>query len=284
MFIKMFTPAPVLRPYLEGILVQEDRGEANFANRNPVTVLPSTMTVIGIQYGRPMHVLQNGKAVTMGSGGITGLHASAKEYVSTGAIGSLILFFKPGGLSRFIRYPIHEFYNADVPLELAFPGRDVRDMAERLAEASDASERVGIAERFLLSVLRDHEEEKLIRTAAHLILRRQGTLSIERLAEELYVSKRTLERRFRASIGASPKQFAGIVRFQQAIRLRNAGRDYLDIVEACGYSDHAHLIHDFNSFAGMSPERFFRSELQPELMRSYQEGDENARPGDRLYC
>jgi AraC-like DNA-binding protein len=32
----------------------------------------------------------------------------------------------------------------------------------------------------------------------------------------------------------------------------NAGYGYLDIVQACSYSDHAHFAKDFKAFAGCS--------------------------------
>lgn len=274
MFVQRYAPLPILRPYVDGILVQEDLNPANFANRNPVKVLPTAMTVIGIQYGQPMKTLTQEGAVTLGASGITGMHGTVKEYVSTGAIGTVIVPFKPGGLSRFTRYPIHEFQNADVSLELVFPGPGVREMEERLAGASGAEARVEIVQRFLISALRDQEEERWILHAAHQIMKRQGNLPIAQLAAQLYVSRRTLERKFNALIGASPKQFADIVRFQHTIRLRYAGYDYLDIVQACGYTDHAHFAKDFKSFAGIRPDAFFRSEVQPELKKSYGEGED----------
>lgn len=283
MLIQRFPPSPILYPYIDGILVQEDFSQTNFANRNPVKVLPTAMTVIGIQYGQPMNRLENNAAVSMGSSGITGLHATVKEYVSTGAIGTIIIPFKPGGLSHFTKYPLHEFQNADVPLELVFPGPSVREMEEKLVGASGAEERVGIVQQFLISLLRSKEENRLITLAARQIILQQGALSIERLAAQLYVSKRTLERQFNALIGASPKRFASIVRFQHTIELRNAGYDYLDIVQACGYSDHAHFAKDFRAFAGCSPEPFFRSEVQPELKRSFNESEAASRSNQHLY-
>ncbi|MBB3114570.1 AraC-like DNA-binding protein [Paenibacillus phyllosphaerae] len=283
MLIQRFTPTLQLLPYIEGIHVQEDWHPANFANRNPVKVLPSSMTVIGIQYGQPMRIVENNTEISMGSSGITGIHAKVKEYVSTGAIGTIIIPFKPGRLARFTSIPIHEFQNMDVPLELIFPGPNVREMEEKLAGAASAAERVGIVEQFLLSVWRDREDEQMILLAAKQIMNRQGNLSIEQLAAQFYVSRRTLERKFNQLIGASPKQFASVIRFQHTIQLRNAGFDYLDIVQACGYADQAHFAKDFKSFAGLRPEQFFRSEIQPELKQSFNENDDDSRPNQQLY-
>ena len=283
MLIQSFIPSLILRPFIDGFFVQQDFNPTNFANRSPVKVLPSSMTVIGIQYGQPMNKLENNAAVSMGSSGITGIHTTVKEYVGTGAIGTIIIVFRPGGLSRFTSYPLHEFHNADVPLELVFPGQAVRDMEEMLAGASGAAERVGIVQQFLGSLLLDNDREQLVSQAAHIIVQRHGVVSVERLAAHLYVSKRTLERKFNALIGASPKQFANIVRFQRTIQLRHAGYDYLDIVEACRFSDHAHYAKDFKAFAGCSPEQFFHSEVQPELKKVFNESKAASRSNQHLY-
>lgn len=99
---------------MERILVQEDMTPINFANRNPVKVLPTTLAVIGIQYGNRMKVIDNGKKELLDTSGITGLQTSFKEYKSTGKIGSFIIRFKPGGLGHFTSYPIHEFQNRTI--------------------------------------------------------------------------------------------------------------------------------------------------------------------------
>ncbi|WP_350340480.1 DUF6597 domain-containing transcriptional factor [Paenibacillus hexagrammi] len=106
---------------MDSILVQEDFNPSNYANRNPVKVLPSTLAVIGIQYGQRMRCIGEQGAELLGSSGITGLQTSSKQYVSTGSIGTIIITFKPGGLKSFTPYPIHEFQDANVDLDLVFP-------------------------------------------------------------------------------------------------------------------------------------------------------------------
>lgn len=283
MLLQRFSPIPELSPYIDALLLQEDFNRTNFANRQPVKVLPSAMIVIGIQYGQPMKRLENGKVFEMGSSGLTGLQASVKEYLGTGAIGTIIVQFKPGGLAQFTAYPIHEFQNANIPLELIFPSKEVHEMEDRLLYATHAADRIGIVQRFLVCRLRNNLEEHSIMLAAQHIMKRQGDVSIERLATQSHMSKRTLERKFNSLIGASPKHFASIVRFQHVIRLRNAGYDYLDIVQACGYTDHAHFAKSFKSFAGSTPAQFFNSEFQPELKKSFNKSDTSSSTGQHLY-
>jgi AraC-like DNA-binding protein len=80
-----------------------------------------------------------------------------------------------------------------------------------------------------------------------------------RLARELGVSARTLERRFRAEVGLSPRTFARVARFRRAFRLlgrSSAGRWGRVAIEA-GYFDQSHLVREFRRFAGVAPSEFF---------------------------
>jgi transcriptional regulator GlxA family with amidase domain len=56
----------------------------------------------------------------------------------------------------------------------------------------------------------------------------------------------------RDAVGMTPQRLARVARFQHAIDLaRIAPRpDWAGIPAACGYCDQAHLMRDFNTFAG----------------------------------
>jgi len=275
MFLE-FLPPPVLRPYVDSLLIQEDLNSRNYANRSPVKVLPSAMTVIGIQYGNPMSLVEAGTAKLLGTSGITGMQTAPREYISTGAIGTIIVRFKPGGLLPFVAYPVDEFQDSNIDLKWIFPPQAVEDMEQRIHEAASPALRIAAVNDFLLAIFAAAREDRLLMHIASHIGRQNGRISVDRLAAQFYVNRRTLERQFNHRIGISPKKFAGIIRFQNAIRLRKAGSDYLDIVEACGFSDHAHFARDFKAFAGCTPEQFFRHEVQPELARHFNDYENDA--------
>lgn len=283
MLLQQFRPIPQLSDYIDSILIQEDFNPINFANRNPVKVLPSSLTVIGIQYGNRMKVIKNNKENLLGTSGLTGLQTTFKEYVSTGSVGTIIVRFKPGGLKAFTPYPIHEFRDANVDLPLIFPKHLVSEMEERLSEATNMNARIAIVQVFLVSVIEEKLKERLILQVAKQIQTRNGDVSIKQLAEEFFVGKRTLERKFNEYIGITPKKFSNIIRFQHAIHLRKSGHDYLDIVQSCNFTDHAHFAHDFKAFTGCSPEQFFRHEVQPELARTFGENSPLSDSKDTMY-
>nr|WP_269205257.1 helix-turn-helix domain-containing protein [Motilibacter aurantiacus] len=94
------------------------------------------------------------------------------------------------------------------------------------------------------------------------MLARDGRVRIEDVAREAGWSRRHLEARFRLEIGLSPKQAAGVARFDRARRaLQAAPRTPLAALAARhGYYDQAHLTREFTRLAGVPPRRWLRDE------------------------
>ena len=99
----------------------------------------------------------------------------------------------------------------------------------------------------------------VVSAAARRIRSRVGAGSVGSLAEELGVSRRTLQARVREGTGLSPKRLAQVVRVREAIRRvghhpsRRLGRVAHDL----GFCDQSHFIRDFRRVAGASPTDFF---------------------------
>jgi AraC-like DNA-binding protein len=73
---------------------------------------------------------------------------------------------------------------------------------------------------------------------------------------------------FRAEVGASPKLFDRIQRFQRVLTQTRAPSDVMDwaaLAATCGYYDQSHLIHDFSQFTGVTPTDFM---ARMEALRS----------------
>lgn len=82
-----------------------------------------------------------------------------------------------------------------------------------------------------------------------------GTATVAELSDATGVPDRTLRRRMQQAVGLSPKVFAGVLRFQRAMRqLQKPGAVSLAEVAAdCGYSDQAHLTREFQRYGGFTP-------------------------------
>lgn len=173
-----------------------------------------------------------------------------------GALGALVVRLKPEAADRLMGDRMEDFLNAKIDLRDLFRPSEVSLLEEVLMEASDSAARFAAIESFLVRNLRESQPLPKIGHAAQR-LRRNPTLSVQRLAEQLDVSERHLSRTFRAMYAASPKEFARFTRLEKVVSMRHGGSAWADIAYACGFADQAHMIRDFQAVFGESPHQFF---------------------------
>jgi AraC-like DNA-binding protein len=125
-------------------------------------------------------------------------------------------------------------------------------------QSGSSSERIACIERFLLQNLRQDREDPVFSHASSWLRRNPG-LRIRKLASLLDISERHLSRGFRGMYGTSPKQYARVARIEKVIAARKRGLDWTDVAYTCGFTDQAHLIHDFGTIVGGTPAEFFNT-------------------------
>jgi AraC-like DNA-binding protein len=80
---------------------------------------------------------------------------------------------------------------------------------------------------------------------------------VEEVAEELALSERQLQRRFREFVGYGPKMLQRVLRFQRLLGALELGREQTGglarIAATIGYSDQAHLTRETRELSGHSP-------------------------------
>jgi len=96
-----------------------------------------------------------------------------------------------------------------------------------------------------------------------LIARKGISTHLQEIIRELPVSERTLQRRFRHRFGTTPKMMVRIIRINCIWDAITAGEkiDYHDLVFLGNYFDQTHMIKDFKSITGETPDAFFRRNL-----------------------
>jgi AraC-like DNA-binding protein len=163
--------------------------------------------------------------------------------------------FRPGAAHRFLdRDDLSALTDDDAPCLL----RSDRELALRLADSRDFEDRAALIARHLGTLAADDDGVDLTESAVRLIAERGGQLRIGDLADKLGVTRRQLERQCRRDLGVGPKMLARILRFRRAAALIAQGRvrSGADLAAAGGYVDQAHLIREFQEFAGTTPMLF----------------------------
>jgi len=178
-----------------------------------------------------------------------------------GQLSLFAIYFHPYGLSRFLNLPLNELFNESIPLRFLLKDF-VNQMEDKLSGLKAMDQQVAIVEDLLLAEMKKNEEKHQharIRHAIDLINLNRGVVDIEYLASESCYSRKQFERQFADMIGTSPKQFLKIIRFQNAIyqRTKQARQSLTELAHGCGYYDQAHMINDFKTLTGYTPQQYF---------------------------
>lgn len=127
-------------------------------------------------------------------------------------------------------------------------------ISQMLRETPEPHARIHRANEILQQLARPDRCNAAFMNAVYALLRSEGRLSISQLAQSVCISTRHLERLFDSAIGVSPKSLVTQIRYQLVWRdaATSARFSVLDAVERYGYTDQAHLLHQFRAYHSMS--------------------------------
>lgn len=271
-----FLPSPFLAPYVDYYFaIENGKPDADNREQDSLTVFPTPQGQMVFSYGEsPTFEKWLGEKTTHSPDfAIGGYMTKSVEYTNTGDLGAIMVGFKPWGVQAFLDFELKSVTNANSDMHLHF-GSAISFVEEMLCEAEGIQERIRIIETFLAGRMRRPCLDEAMINAVGLIAQSKGTLTVEQLAKECYMSRRTLLRRFEAAIGISPKPFARIVRFQnlfKSIENQAAELEWSQVAFEAGFSDQAHFINDFRAFSGMSPARFLEDAQRTKLGLGFDE-------------
>jgi len=243
-------PSSNLKSYIKHYIISEAD------NQQDHKVLPNTSIVIGFQYKGKLSLLSDGKENQLSSIGVTGLHDQFRIFKNSESIGSVLVYFNELGASHFLRAPLHELFTQSISLDNFVTQSWFDDIEEQLSEAKSDAQRIQIVEKFLLSQFQFSATDLLVKSAVDRIYGAKGIIRMIDLAEELNISQSPLEKRFRKTIGTTPKKFASMVRLKTLINQYTGAKSMADLCYEFGYYDQAHFIKDFKQFTGETPEKF----------------------------
>lgn len=136
----------------------------------------------------------------------------------------------------------------------AFSGTIERALKPYMTEFDNIRNTIQRAEKVLIGLLRKERADHNVLNAIDMMLMTCGRAKIKDLTGYTGITQRTLERDFERMLGISPKLFSSLLRYQMVWQEIVNGRFHmLDAVEKYGYTDQAHLLHDFRKRHLMNP-------------------------------
>ncbi|MBD2754159.1 helix-turn-helix domain-containing protein [Spirosoma validum] len=167
--------------------------------------------------------------------------------------------FSPVGLKSIFGLNADELTDTCAALN-GLPGQQALFLSEQLAGTDSIRYRIELLSAYVSAQIRENkfQLDNVTDYALSQLIKSEGTIPLKELQDELNVSERHLERKFKEGVGISPKLFSRICRFQASFQqLKTNKYDKLsDIAFENGYADQSHFIRVFKEFAGFPPNRY----------------------------
>lgn len=228
-------------------------------------VLPDgSMQIVISLRDRPMRVFDRRdptRYVDEPSAIVTGPSAEFNVISAADTSSTVGVSFKAGGAAPFIGVPPVHLFDRDVDLATLW-GRALADeVRDRVLGSTSPEAMLAVLDEALR---RRHATDAATPPAVTWAVRRfqraHTPLTVADVVDRVGISHRRFIALFRDAVGLTPKRFSRLQRFQAILRGTRAGdeRTWAGLAAACGYSDQAHLAHDFRAFSGLTPSDYLR--------------------------
>lgn len=261
---KEYPPCNVLTPYIDKYW--EFQGNPEYGMR--INILPDGCTDFIFTLGEATQAINSNLTMKPYRSYFIGPMNTYSELVAyTETVHMLGIRFLPGGLSRFVRLPLHELTNQRISADEVTAFFDA-SFAERLCEEVNFRSRINVIEElFIKSLCRnDLTTDPQIVYAVEQINRHQGRLPVQSLMDDICLCQRQFERKFKMQTGYTPKIYSRIMQFRHAIDLlrSTACENLLSAAVRAGYYDVPHLSREVKRMSGNNPCSFLAIPLTEE--------------------
>ncbi len=177
----------------------------------------------------------------------------------SGHIDLISVVFQPVGAKAFFDLPLMELNGQSIAVDdLSDP--QLLELKKRLFDTVDIHVCVLWIERFLLNRLVTLATHNLKRIHAVLQSIYSGQQNMGALAKTACLSYKQFKRIFAEYVGANPKDYLRVVRFQKALHVlqMQPAIPPTHLAYECGFYDQSHLIKEFKAFSGYTPTEYSR--------------------------
>ena len=169
--------------------------------------------------------------------------------------------FKANGIAAIFGVEQKELINVILPLDNIL-GNDNELLTGQFCECAGVNEMAFHMNAYLTKMLQQQKQKAHTITIAlisDIINTNKGMVSLDALAYHANMSTRNFERRFVDEVGMTPKLYARITRFYNAVesKMLHPGKKWTDIAYENGYFDQGHFIKEVKEFSSKTPEELF---------------------------
>jgi len=261
--VQSIRPDPRLEPFIQWYVHREwQLGEGEIVE--PVVARSGTM--IEFQFDDPYYVLPNrlSRAVTI----VGPMNSRKYTLVIRGHVEAFAVLFRPLGFFRLFGVPVSPLAGDGTEAHSVL-GLQASALYERMGNTPGFGDRVDLLNSFFLRRLRISAPILPNGHALRMLACSPQATSVADMARLAGISQRQLERQSLEYTGLSPKTLVKLARFQRALRMKTThNMSWMEVAHATNYHDQMHLIHDFHSLAGNTPNQIIQ-QITPDHLISF---------------
>ena len=227
--------------------------------------LPSGCGFMGFQIAGRCKIIMGDRNITVPKFYTVGQQTSKynitsdnKLLIVTGAV------IQPTGLWHLFGLNMAAIVNNDIDTCSLFED-GLRSFTREYCSIKDSNLRVKLIEKLLLSrLVKVTPKLNMIDVAVSLIHKKMGCVRIKDIANQLNVSERYFQKRFRMMVGIVPSAYCRIIRFNYLFAGMgpNGTRDDKALSILSNYYDFPHFSKDFKKYCGAPPSKFHIEQFQ----------------------
>lgn len=223
--------------------------------RSQRTLVAESRISLGVRLSGVAHVLCGATWARLPRFTLTGVHCGSRT-VCTEPQGCLVLAHLHPAAASALGVDARGLAATTRDLATLWPLRELEVLAARLESAPDDAARMTVLEAHVAARLAAGPGvDAMVVAAVDHIRAAPAEVRIAALAQSLCTSVDTLERRFTAAVGVSPKRFARAARLRSAVLSYAADMTLTDVAIGAGYYDQSHFVREMRRATGLAPTR-----------------------------
>jgi AraC-like DNA-binding protein len=217
------------------------------------TLVAESRLSLGVRIGGCARQWRQGAWEALPRFTLTGVHCTSRT-IHTSAGGVLVLAHLHPAAAAALGVEARQVVERSVDLSSLWPVQQLEALGDGLAGAPDDAARMRLLEAAVTErIAAGPAVDALVVAAVDRIRRDLAEIRISTLAQALGVSVDTLERRFTAGVGVSPKRFARAARLRSAVLSYAADMTLTEVAMAAGYYDQSHFVREMQRATGQAP-------------------------------
>ncbi|MGE0077549.1 MAG: helix-turn-helix domain-containing protein [Bacteroidales bacterium] len=232
--------------------------EMPFAPNATQLIMPNPTNGLILQYGTPSYYSFDGVNFEQFPRFYFALPSISRKSMllkSSGHYKALLVIFKPGIISSTFNFPLSDCSNSFIIDANHIIPPKMYDRIKLIMECrASLKDIIYQLHSYLQNLQNPDLRSDITIQATNQIIAAKGIISLPSLSQQLGISIRTLERKFKFEQGVSPNTYSRLVKHHSILREIHANRDidWFDIVVRYKFHDRAHYINDFKKITGIN--------------------------------